>query len=208
VHDAVVWIQEVLVPTLGPFGLFLVALLDSSLLTIPEINDILVVTWSQAEPRTAWVPILMATLGSLMGSSILWSMGRAGGEKLLLRRFGPEKLERTRAAYRRFDVLALAIPAMLPPPLPFKIFVLSAGVFGYSFPRFAITLLVARGLRYSFWGAMGILFGGEALALLRAFDAWFEEQTLHVLLPLGATLAVILAMWLLRRRARAAAGDA
>src|SRR5262249_26137643 len=165
-HKVVLWIQTVLLPALGPSGLFFVAFCDSSFLSLPEINDILVVTSSSHNPATAWIPIAMATLGSLAGCSTLWVIGRRGGEPLLERRFGKAQVARTRAAFERWDVLALGIPAILPPPMPFKIFVLSAGVFGVPWRRFALTLILARGLRYVFWGLLGIFYGDEALDML------------------------------------------
>ena len=122
------WIQGVLIPQLGPLGLVAVAFLDSSFLSLPEINDILVVSAALANPATAWLPITLTTLGSVTGCSVLWFMGRRGGEALLERRFGRERTARTREAYRRWGILALAVPALFPPPVPFKIFVLMAGV--------------------------------------------------------------------------------
>ena len=196
------WIQTVLIPTIGPAGLFVVAFFDSSFLSLPEINDILVVTYCAAQPASAWIPIAMATLGSLAGCSVLWVIGRRGGEPLLERRFGKAQVERTRAAFERWDLWALIVPALLPPPMPFKIFVLSAGVFGVPWRRFAVTLILARGLRYVFWGLMGIFYGDEALHLLRTFDHWFDEEGWKVLAALGAVLIVAFLVWFLRRRSR------
>jgi membrane protein YqaA with SNARE-associated domain len=200
----VLWVQNVLLPTLGPAGLFVVAFFDSSFLSLPEINDILVVTSCSLHPGSAWIPITMATLGSLAGCSVLWEIGRRGGEPLLERRFGMAQVEQTRAAFQRWDLLALIVPALLPPPMPFKIFVLSAGVFGVRWPRFAATLVLARGLRYVFWGMMGIFYGEDALQMLRAVDRWFDEHGLAVLAVVGAAALVGLAVWALRRRARPA----
>jgi membrane protein YqaA with SNARE-associated domain len=198
----VLWIQNVLLPTLGPAGLFVVAFFDSSFLSLPEINDILVVTSCSLHPRSAWIPITLATLGSLAGCSVLWEIGRRGGEPLLERRFGKAQVARTRVAFERWDLLALIVPALLPPPMPFKIFVLSAGVFGVPWRRFAGTLILARGLRYVFWGLLGIIYGDEALKLLRAVDRWFDDNGLMVLAAVAAAVLVGLAVWALRRRAR------
>lgn len=189
-------------PALGPVGVFLVALLDSSFLSIPEVNDIIVITAAARHPGTAWIYVLMATFGSLAGCGALWLLGRRGGEAFLVKRFGAERVERTRAAFHRWDILALALPAILPPPMPFKIFVLSAGVFGYPWRRFAATLLVARGLRYTAWAIGGAVYGDEALAALRRTDQWFSRN-----LPLVLTLAVCLTLvgvgiWIVRRRRR------
>lgn len=207
-HKIALWIQQVLVPTLGPFGVFLVAFVDSSFISIPEINDIIVITAAARHPETAWIYVLMATLGSLAGCAVLWGLGRRGGEAFLVKRFGAERVEKTRQAFRRWDVLALALPAILPPPMPFKIFVLSAGVFGYPWRRFAVTLLVARGLRYTVWAVGGVIYGDEALAALRRTDLWFSRNIGAVI---AVTVVLILAgvgFWMLRRRRRTDVPDA
>ena len=198
-HDIVVWIQTVLIPTLGPFGLFVVAFFDSSFLSVPEINDVLVVTSSAANPATAWMYVLAATLGSLAGCSALWYVGRRGGEAFLVRRFGRDRVDQTRAHFKKWDILALAIPAMLPPPMPFKIFVLSSGVFGVPYRRFAATLVVARGLRYVFWGVMGATYGDEALAVLKEFDRWFDENATVLLIIVAAVVVAGVALYFVRR---------
>jgi membrane protein YqaA with SNARE-associated domain len=207
VHDIVVWIQTVLIPTLGPVGLLVVAFFDSSFLSVPEINDVLVVTSSAGRPATAWMYVLAATLGSLAGCSALWYIGRRGGEAYLVRRFGRERVDQTRATFEKWDILALAIPAMLPPPMPFKIFVLSSGVFGLPYRRVAATLIVARGLRYVFWGVMGATYGDEALALLRQFDQWFDDRPVVILSIAAAVVVVGVSLYyVLRKPARPPAG--
>ena len=206
-HDIIVWIQTVLIPTLGPFGLFVVAFFDSSFLSVPEINDVLVVTSSAGRPATAWTYVLAATLGSLAGCSALWYIGRRGGEAFLVRKFGRDRVDQTRAHFKKWDILALAIPAMLPPPMPFKIFVLSSGVFGLPYRRFAATLIVARGLRYVFWGFMGAAYGDEALALLQRFDRWFDDRAVVILSVAVAVAVVGIALYyVLRKPARPAGG--
>lgn len=199
-HDIVVWIQTVLIPTLGPFGLFAVAFFDSSFLSVPEINDVLVVTSSAGHPATAWMYVLAATSGSLVGCTALWYIGRRGGEAFLVRKFGRDRVDQTRAHFKKWDILALAIPAVLPPPMPFKIFVLSSGVFGVPYRRFAATLVVARGLRYVFWGVMGATYGDEALALLKQFDAWFAERAAVILSVLAASVVAGVALYFVRRK--------
>ena len=200
-HGIVVWIQTVLIPTLGPLGLFVVAFFDSSFLSVPEINDVLVVTSSAAHPATAWMYALAATLGSLAGCSALWYVGRRGGEAFLVRKFGRDRVDQTRAHFKKWDILALAIPAMLPPPMPFKVFVLSSGVFGVPYRRFAMTLIVARGLRSAFWAVMGVTYGDEALALLKRFDAWFAANALVILAVLALAALGGVLVYYARRKA-------
>jgi membrane protein YqaA with SNARE-associated domain len=189
-HKVVLWIQGVLVPFLGPGGLFVAAFCDSSFLSLPEINDLLVVTSSSAHPHTAWLYVLLATTGSVAGCLVLWVIGRRGGEPLLEKRFGIERVKRTREVFRRWDVLALAIPSMLPPPMPFKIFVLSAGVFGFPARRLVTTLFIARGLRYTCWAILGVLYGKQALEVLRHFDSFFGRR-IPILLSVLAAIVIV-----------------
>lgn len=208
-HKVVLWIQTVLVPTIGPPGLFVVAFMDSSFLSLPEINDILVVTSSSAHPGHAWLYALMATLGSLAGCLVLWELGRRGGEAVLVRRFGTLRVERVRAAFHRWDVLAIAIPAVLPPPMPFKIFVLSAGVFGFPLKRMAVTLVVARGLRYAVWAVLGAVYGDEALEWLQRFDRFFAGNWAYLVVIVGTVAVAVLIVLRARAvRARPGAGEA
>ncbi len=188
---------------LGAPGVFLVAFLDSSFISIPEINDIIVITSAARHPETAWIYVLMATLGSVAGCLALWALGRRGGEGVLIKRFGAERVEKTRIAFRRWDVLALALPAILPPPMPFKIFVLSAGVFGYPWRRFVVTLFIARGVRYTAWALAGVIYGDEALEALRHTDTWFARHMPAVVAVLVGLAVVGLAVYLVRRRKRA-----
>jgi membrane protein YqaA with SNARE-associated domain len=204
VYRALTWIQGVLIPGLGPLGLFLVAFLDSSFVSLPEINDILVISAALRSPASVGLAVTLATLGSVAGCAVLWLVGRRGGQALLERRYGPERTARTRAAYRRFGILALAVPAVLPPPMPFKVFVLAAGVFGFPFRRFVVTLLVARGVRYAFWGSMGIVYGEAGLVILQAVDGWTTARM--PLLGLLAALGGLLVAWTLFRRRRARLG--
>jgi membrane protein YqaA with SNARE-associated domain len=201
VHKIVVWVQEVAVPFLGLPGIFLASFLDSSFLSLPEINDFLMVTSCAKYPARAPLYILATTFGSLLGCSVLWWLGRRGGEAFLVRRFGEGRVRRTRDAFNRWGILAIAIPSLLPPPMPFKIFVVSAGVFGMPLGRFLLTLLVARGLRYTFWGVLGILYGERALAFLRAAEPWFAENLKW--LVLGTVVVGVAAYLVLRARHRA-----
>src|SRR4051812_18217376 len=199
----VLWVQTVLVPLLGAPGMFVVAFLDSSFLSFPEINDILLVTLSHIHPGRAWLYALMTTLGSVAGCLVMWALGKRGGEAFLARRFGTGRVERTRAALKRWGVLTIGVPAVLPPPMPFKIFVVAAGVFGMSGKRLAITLLIARGFRYAFWAAMGAYYGDRALEWLESFDEWFAVRWAYILLILGlAIVAVLIAFWARGLRSR------
>lgn len=203
-HRLIVWIQEVAVPVLGAPGVFLAAFLDSSFLSLPEINDLLVVTSAASSPERGWLFALTATLGSVAGCSVLWWIGWKGEEDLLERRFGVHRVSKAREAFHRWDFLALAVPAILPPPMPFKIFVIAAGVFGFSFRRFVLTLLVARGLRYAVWAAVGIWYGERAISVFKDVDSWMSARLPWLLATATVALLGWFAWWW-RSRADAAA---
>ena len=209
-HKVVLWVQTVLVPMLGAPGMFIVAFLDSSFLSFPEINDILLVTSSHIHPGRAWLYALTTTLGSVAGCLVMWELGRRGGEAFLARKFGAGRVARVRQSLEKWGVLTIAIPAVLPPPMPFKIFVVAAGVVGFSGRKLALTLLIARGLRYAFWAAMGTYFGDEALEWLERFDAWFADRWAAVLIVLGGLILAVLLVWWSRslRARRPGAGEA
>ncbi len=194
------WIQTALIPAMGPWGIFVVAFLDSSVLSLPEVNDLLVVAGSAAQPRLAWLFVVLSTLGSLAGCLVLWHLGRKGGEALLVRRFGRARMERARAAYQHWKFWALALPAVLPPPVPFKVFVFAAGAFGMGWRPFSFTILLARGLRYGLWAVLGALYGRSAVATLRRFDGWFTQHTQVALLVSAGLLLLAAVMWRARRR--------
>jgi len=194
----ILWIQTILVPWLGAPGVFVVAALDASFLSIPEVGDVLVVTSGLRDARTGWLCALMATLGSLAGSAALFFVGRRGGEGFLERRFGAARLKHAREAFARWDVLALAVPAIMPPPVPLKPFVVAAGVFRVPFRRFAASLLLGRGARYAFWVSLAILFGQRAQEVLKAVDRFSGERPLVAAMVLA--LLILVGLWLRRRR--------
>jgi membrane protein YqaA with SNARE-associated domain len=189
---------------LGGPGLVLVAFIDSSFLTLPEVADILVVVFTIREPSRWWYFSGMTTLGSMAGSYALFLVGRKGGEALLRRNFHERHVDRGLEWFKKYGALVLIIPAMLPPPMPFKIFVLLAGVSGVSRGPFLAALAAGRGARY----------GGEAL-LARAYGeqalVFVTENASRLFIPAGGLLVAALAIWWLRRwrqQRRIAAGNA
>jgi membrane protein YqaA with SNARE-associated domain len=153
--------------SLGGPGLFAVAALDSSFVSLPQINDLLVVL--MVTEHKAWMPYYaaMATLGSVVGCSILYVVANKGGEPLLRRRLSGRRVDHALSLYRRHGVLALMVPALLPPPAPFKLFVLGAGLAGVRPAKFVLGIAAARGLRYLILGTLAIYYGDSALALMR-----------------------------------------
>lgn len=160
------WIYGLALGLGGP-GLFAVAFLDSSFISLPQINDILVVL--MVTRYKAWMPYyaLMATLGSVAGCYVIYDLAERGGEAFLRKRVHPARIDRTLAMYRRHGVMALVIPAILPPPAPFKLFVLLAGVAEVRPLPFVLAIAAARGARYLALGILAINYGDAALELMR-----------------------------------------
>jgi membrane protein YqaA with SNARE-associated domain len=141
--------------------------LDSSLLSLPEINDYLVVGRCFKHPTAAFYFPLFAAAGSAIGCFILYSIMRRGGQAVLRRRFSIESIKRVEKAYARFGFLAIAVPAILPPPLPFKIFVATAGTLEYPRWKFLLTVMLARSLRYYVEGILAVFYGRRVLLFFK-----------------------------------------
>ena len=161
------WLQA-FASSLGGTGLFLVAFLDSSFLSLPEISDVLVVLMVTRDEELMPYYAAMATLGSITGCLVLYGLGRKGGEAILRKRFSGPRLEKAMGLFQRFGVLAIIVPALLPPPAPFKVFVLLSGVTRVPWPRFCWAVAVGRGVRYFGEGLLAVRYGDQAIELLRA----------------------------------------
>jgi membrane protein YqaA with SNARE-associated domain len=148
-------------------AMILIGALDSSLLSLPEINDYLVVGRCFKEPSAAFYFPLFAAIGSVIGCLVLYTIMRRGGQALLRRRFKRENIERVERAYARYGFLAIAIPALLPPPMPFKIFVATAGTLEYPRWKFLVTVMIARSFRYYVEGILAVFYGRRVLTFLK-----------------------------------------
>ena len=180
----------------GPM-MILIGALDSSLLSLPEINDYLVVGRCYKHPSAVFYFPLFAAIGSVLGCLLLYTIMRRGGQALLRRRFRAEHILRAELAYARFGVLALAVPAVLPPPLPFKIFVASAGALEYPRWKFLVTVFIARALRYYVEGILAVFYGRRVLTFL-------QDNGLAVVSIIAAIGLVALLIYVLSGRGRAA----
>ncbi|MDA2925868.1 VTT domain-containing protein [Acidobacteria bacterium AH-259-G07] len=145
--------------SLGGPGLFFIALADSSFLSLPEVNDILIVVRSTGQGWEAMTYyVVMTTLGSVSGCALLYSVGRQGGA-FLHRLLKKKKIKEVEILYRQRGIWTVLIPSILPPPTPFKIFVLSAGLFKIPFAKFLVAVALGRSIRYFVWGILAVLYG-------------------------------------------------
>jgi membrane protein YqaA with SNARE-associated domain len=187
------WIQTTALALGGP-GLFIVAFLDSSFLSLPEINDLLLI-WMVTQHKTRMPYYAVASmLGSVAGCLVLYYIGRVS-EQWVAKRFSADRMERTMKTFQRYGVMAVLIPSLLPPPAPFKIFVLLAGVAGISVPSFALAIALGRGIRYFGEGLLAIWYGDRAIEYVAANGR-------RIGLGLVTLLAIALAAYILRKRAQ------
>src|ERR1051325_3765238 len=162
-------------------AMIVIGTLDSSLLSLPEINDYLVAARCYSDPKSVFYFPLFAAAGSVLGCLLLYTIMRRGGQAVMRRRFSAENIARVERAYARYGFLALPVPAALPPPMPFKIFVATAGALEFPRWRFMLTVMVARSVRYMVEGALAIRYGESVLVFMKA-------NGLYILSGVGALL--------------------
>jgi membrane protein YqaA with SNARE-associated domain len=162
------WVMGV-AEALGSPGLFLLALLDSSFLSFPQVVDVLLMGLAAKYPeRTLWYALL-PTVGSIAGSYVLYTLALRGGEAFVRRRLQERHIERAFEVFRKYGLLAVAVPAILPPPVPFKVFVLAAGASGMKRVDFVVAVSIGRGVRYFGEGLLAAWYGETALRGIKAF---------------------------------------
>ena len=181
---------------LGGPGLFLVAFLDSSFVPIPGVTDVLLVVTVTRHPAAMLWYVAMTVAGSVAGCIALHYLGRKGGDALVRKRFTGERIERAMAALQRNGVMAVLVPCLLPPPAPFKIFILLAGVAGISVARLATAVAIGRGVRYLALGFLAVKYGERAMSYMR------DNGTTASLVAVGV-LAAGFGGYLLWRKTRA-----
>jgi membrane protein YqaA with SNARE-associated domain len=181
------WLQ-VAVAASGGSGVFLLAFLDATFMPFPSMNDLLLIDLSVASPARMPYYALMSTLGSVMGGVVLYLLAREGEEAAFHRRGGKHS-SRIRVWVQRNGFVSLLIAGLLPPPTPFKVFVLAAGLLGMPLRSFVIALAITRSVRFYGEGYLAIRYGPQATAYLVAHKVGFG---------VGSLLS-ILVMWIFVR---------
>jgi membrane protein YqaA with SNARE-associated domain len=157
--------------TYGAFGLFVVALLDSTFVPLPSSADALMIVLSTAHPSWMLLYAFMATAGSALGCWILYLVSRRAGARAL-NRFSEAKQHRVKSLIDRYDIFAVLVATLLPPPFPFKLFVVTAGVFRFSLVRFMLAIVAGRAFRFLLEGYFAVRYGAEAKAILAKYYPW------------------------------------
>ncbi len=176
------WLQH-FVAVMGGGGIFLVAFLDSSVLSFPFVTDALVMRLCMERPARMFYYATMATLGSLVGCIWIYWLAKKGGE-VYFHRHGGRAALRAKQWVDNNAFLSLFIPAVLPPPMQFKVFVLAQGVFQVPLRTFVLALVLGRGIRYLAEGIFAVRYGQQALEFLVGHAVAFTAAVLGVLLVL------------------------
>ena len=185
------WIWGLL-KLLGVWGVFVIAFADSALLGMPV--DAIVATYVYQDRKRLLFYIAMASLGSALGSIPLYVVGYLGGEKVLRKRISEARFLKIHQSFERHEFWALMFPAMLPPPTPFKIFVLGAAVFEMRFRDFLAAIFAGRFVRFLVLSLLVLWFGPQIVGLAGGL---FRRHFYWVLAVLAAGG---LLFWLLRRK--------
>ena len=143
--------------------------MDSAAVGIPL--DPVVAGYVFAHPTRIWIYVFMAAIGSVLGSLIPYGIGRAGGELLLLKHVDRQRFERLRDRFENQEFFAMMVPAMLPPPTPFKLFLLAAGVFEMRPILFMLAIFAGRVIRFLILGFLVVRFGPGIVSLITAVMA-------------------------------------
>jgi membrane protein YqaA with SNARE-associated domain len=170
----------------GIWGLFSISFLDSSFVPLPVFNDLALILLASQHPSRAVFYAFGSTTGSVLGCYLLYAISRRGG-KYLWRKATPRVIARAKRWLERNDFVALLVACLLPPPVPLKIFVLTAGILQVNPLHFAVAMLVGRGLRFGADAWLGARYGPQAQAYLKENLGWASMAV--VVLVVGCTLA-------------------
>jgi membrane protein YqaA with SNARE-associated domain len=173
IHFVTKWLtrlSEYLV-TFGAFGLFAVALLDSTFVPLPSSADALMILLSTTNPSWMVLYALMATAGSAIGCWILYLISQRAGARAL-NKFSEAKQARVKHWIEKYDAMAVLVATLLPPPFPFKLFVITAGVFRFSLLRFMLAIIAGRAFRFLLEGYFAVRYGAAAKEILARYYPW------------------------------------
>jgi len=191
-----------LLVSFGIFGVFLVSIVDSSFvpLPIPGLTDIMIILFA-AQKTNPILLVLLATAGSALGGYFSYQVGQSGGMAFLEKHVPPRIFKRVCTWMEKHAILAVALPALLPPPMPLSPFVLAAGVLKMSRTKFLTTFTISRAIRHSIAAWLGIHYGRQVLHLWNAFSAkWANTILIAVWSIILVSLAI--AFWKLWQTSR------
>jgi membrane protein YqaA with SNARE-associated domain len=171
----------------GPFGLFTIAFLDSVMIPMPGGVDAVLLLLAASKPSWMLIYVAAATVGSTLGCVVLYRISQRAGKRALAR-FSESKQKRVKDLIDRYDVMSVLVASLLPPPFPFKLFVVSSGVFRLNIVRFTVAIAAGRTFRYLLEGYLAAHYGDHA-----------KEILAHYYPTIGITLAVLVIVFFIAR---------
>jgi membrane protein YqaA with SNARE-associated domain len=186
----------------GLLGVFLVSIVDSSFvpLPVPGVTDIMIIILA-AQHQNVILLVLLATAGSTLGGYFSHLVGQRGGMAFLEKRVPPRIFKRVRRWMESHAVLSVALPAILPPPMPLSPFVLAAGALKMSRKKFMIAFTVSRCLRHTIAAWLGIHYGRHIIRLWNGLSEKYATPFLIVLWA-GIAISCAFAFWQLYKTSR------
>jgi membrane protein YqaA with SNARE-associated domain len=178
---------------LGVWGIGGLAVIDSAAIPVPI--DALLIDYVANDHKRFLIYCFMAALGSAVGSLLPYYLGRAGGELFLLKRINRQRYEQMRDRFEKQEFLAIMVPAMMPPPMPVKLFEFAAGVFEMKPLWFFMAILVGKFVRFLIWAIITITYGPEILSTMS--HAIREHQ--HYVLGVSGIILVALVIYVMRK---------
>jgi membrane protein YqaA with SNARE-associated domain len=186
------WLLALLAPLPGWAAVLVIATADSAIPIIPL--DPVVAGYVWVKPQLFWLYCLIASAGSAVGSLVPYWIGYQGEELLLEKRIPAATLARIRASFEKHEVLALVLPAMMPPPTPMKAFILFAGAAKLKVRDFMLAIFAGRMVRFLILSMLTVVFGPKVYDLVK------KHGWMVLIVVLGAITAGVLIWWLRSRR--------
>ena len=155
----------------GPAGILLLALLDSSGVPVAGVFDAFLILIAVERPSLAWTSAGLAVVGSMAGNVILFQAAHRGGRRFMNKAAPEGRGAKFREWFKHYGMVTVFVPALMPIPMPLKLFVISAGVMGTSMTEFVVVVFTARTLRYFGEAWLGVTLKRESTAFLRT-HAW------------------------------------
>jgi membrane protein YqaA with SNARE-associated domain len=177
----------------GAWGIGALAVLDSAAIPVPI--DALLIDFVVHDKTKFLLYCFMGALGSAIGSLLPFYIGRAGGELILMKRINRKRYEQLRDRFERQEFLALMIPAMMPPPMPVKLFEIAAGVFEMKTLWFFMAILSGKFLRFLVEALLTIYFGEQ---IINTIAATLKAHMAYVM-GVGGILVILLVVWVIRK---------
>jgi membrane protein YqaA with SNARE-associated domain len=183
-----IWLLALLKP-LGVWGVGCIAFLDAAALPVPM--DFIIAGYVWANKSHFYLYVLVASAGSALGGLVPYYLGRAGGELFLMKRIDRARYEQLRDRFEKQEFLAMMVPSILPPPTPWKLFVIAAGVFEMKISTFLLAVFVGRVVRDMITAILVIEYGPEIVSIFGRLE------TQHKVALICGTVAVfgLLGYW-------------